>query len=121
MKIAQIAALMTLGLFAAHAGAHSTVHSTTPASGSVLPATPAKITIEFNEAARLATVVVAVANGAERKLEFTPQASAKTFTIAEPKLAPGRNEVRWTALSKDGHPISGIIILVIKPPSAGDH
>lgn len=96
------------------ATAHSTVKGTTPASGSILPASPEKISIEFNEAARLIAVVV-TSGAAERKLTFEPAASATSFTIPAPRLAQGRNEVRWTALSKDGHPIKGTIIIIVKP------
>ncbi|HTO75491.1 MAG TPA: copper resistance CopC family protein [Thermoanaerobaculia bacterium] len=95
--------------------AHSTLKKTVPASGSVLTASPEEVRIEFNEPARLTSVVVESAGQNERRLEFAPSGSATSFTIREPKLANGRNEVRWKALSKDGHPISGTIILVIKP------
>lgn len=97
---------------------HSTLKKTSPASGSVLAASPEKISIEFNEAARLTAVVAAGADGSERRLKFEPENSATLFTVLAPQLAPGRNEVRWTALSKDGHVIKGTIILVVKPPAA---
>jgi methionine-rich copper-binding protein CopC len=35
--------------------------------------------------------------------------------VHDPKLSNGRNEVKWKALSKDGHAISGSIIIVVKP------
>lgn len=106
---AAIAALCTDAI------AHSTVKSTMPASGAILSESPATVSIEFNEAARLTAVVAASADGDERKLTFEPVSSATSFTILAPRLAPGRNEVRWTALSKDGHPIKGTIIIVVKP------
>ena len=97
------------------ASAHSTVKRTSPASGSVLSASPARIVIELNEEARLTSVVAVAADETERKLPFSPAGSALSFTVEAPGLAAGRNEVRWKALSKDGHPIAGTIILVIKP------
>lgn len=103
------AALVPLAAFA-----HSALKRTDPASGSVLAASPASVLLEFNEAARLTSVVAVAADQSERKLEFTPSGSATSFTIAEPSLAPGRNEIQWKALSKDGHPVSGTVILVIK-------
>ena len=33
---------------------------------------------------------------------------------AKPELAPGRNEIRWTALSADGHVIEGSLIIVLR-------
>lgn len=108
-----LAALVPLAAFA-----HSTLKRTDPASGSVLAASPASILLEFGEPARLTSVVAVAADQSERKLEFTPSGSATAFTVAEPGLAPGRNELRWKALSKDGHPVSGTIILVIRKDAA---
>ena len=110
-------------LSAAPALAHSTVKSTIPASGSVVNRSPESVFINFIEPARMTSVVVAGTGGEERKLEFTPPSgSTTTFRIPEPKLGAGRNEIKWKALSKDGHPISGSIIIVMKagPTSSGD-
>lgn len=95
--------------------AHSTVKSTVPANGAVLAASPAEVVINFNAPARLTSVVVAAADGAEHKLQFKPSGEADSFTIADPQLANGRNEIKWRALSKDGHPINGTIVIVVKP------
>ena len=102
-------------LFATLAFAHSTVKGTVPASGSTLAESPPQVVIHFNEPARMVSVVVARADVAERKLQFTPDGQAVSFTIASPQLAEGRNEIKWRALSKDGHPIGGSIIIVVKP------
>lgn len=102
-------------LFAATpAFAHSTVKSVTPASGSVLLASPAEVVITFNEPARITSIVVDEPGTGERKLEATPGGLASTFTLPAPKLGSGRNEIKWKALSKDGHPIQGSIIIVIR-------
>jgi len=113
---------IALSLVTAPALAHSTVKSTEPKSGSILLQSPAEVVINFNEPARLTSVVLAEAGMAERKLDFTPAGSATTFTLPAPKLGSGRNEIKWKALSKDGHPISGSIIIVIRsgPAKPGD-
>jgi copper resistance protein C len=116
-----IIASLALGLIASPALAHTTVASTTPASGAVLPSSPPEVTIAFHEEARLTSVVVTQAGKPDRKLDFMPTGSAKSFMAHEPMLTDGRNEIKWKALSKDGHPIEGSIIVVIKPgatPSA---
>lgn len=113
--------LLLSGAAAAPAFAHSTVDSTQPASGSILPESPEAVTITFNEEARLTAANVEVAGEKDRKLSFTPSGSSTTFTLTEPALVAGRNEITWKALSKDGHAIEGSIIIVIKPgatPSA---
>lgn len=107
-----------MALAAAPALAHSTVKSTVPVSGSILPASPAEITINFNEAARVTSFVLVAPGVPERKLEFMPSGSSTSFMVHDPKLATGRNELKWKALSKDGHPIEGSIIVVIKPGAA---
>jgi methionine-rich copper-binding protein CopC len=35
--------------------------------------------------------------------------------VENPQLEAGRNEIRWVALSKDGHVIKGVIELTVKP------
>jgi hypothetical protein len=76
------------------------------------------VTITFNEPARMTSIVVVEAGKPERKLEFMPGGSATVFMVHNPNLATGRNEIKWKALSKDGHPISGTIVIVIKPGAA---
>lgn len=114
MRIRILSALV-MTLVAAIVLAHSTVKSTVPANNSTLPASPPEVVINFNEPARLVSVVVARAEAAERKLQFTPVGEGTTFTIAAPQLENGRNEIKWRALSKDGHPIGGTIVIVVKP------
>lgn len=111
----RVLAGLAMTVIAAAALAHSTVKSTVPASNSVVPASPPEVVINFNEPARLVSVVVALAGGTERKLQFTPVAEGTSFTIAAPQLEKGHNEIQWRALSKDGHPVSGTIVIVVKP------
>jgi methionine-rich copper-binding protein CopC len=112
---------VALAVMSAPALAHSTVKSTVPVSGSILPASPPEVVINFNQEARLTSVVVIEPGKPERKLEFMPSGAATSFMMHDPKLSTGRNEIKWKALSKDGHPIEGTIFVVIKPgakPSA---
>jgi methionine-rich copper-binding protein CopC len=74
------------------------------------------MTLTFGELTRLTAVSVASADG-ERRLAFTPPGSATTYTIAAPNLSPGRNEIVWRVISRDGHPVTGSIIIVIRPAS----
>ena len=89
--------------------------TTSPKSGAVLTQSPPTIEIKFEHEASLTSVVVVEAGKPERKLEFSPKGSGKLFTVANANLANGRSEIQWKALSKDGHVVSGSIILVVNP------
>lgn len=111
-----IAATFAAALSAAPAFAHAHLTGSTPADGSTVPASPATIELHFNQAAQLTSATVAGADDkAARKLEFTPTGSSDTFTITAPKLADGRNEIAWKALSKDGHVSAGSIKITVTP------
>jgi len=116
--LSMLTILAALLVPATPAFAHSTVKGTVPASGSILPSSPAEVTITFNETARLTSVIVMQPGKPDRKLEAMPSGASTSFMIHDPRLENGRNEIKWTALSKDGHPISGSIIVVIRPGAA---
>jgi methionine-rich copper-binding protein CopC len=95
--------------------AHSTLQATAPASGSVLSRSPREVLIIFNDPARLISVAVTTADGSRRTARFSPAGKATVFAVSQPKLEAGRNEVTWSALSADGHPVHGTIILIVRP------
>lgn len=113
-KLAILAALAMLSA-PLGAAAHTALKRSNPASGSVLTRSPPVLTLTFLERTRLTSLVLVTASG-ERRLAFKPGGSALTFTVANPALVRGRNEVRWRALSQDGHVVEGSIILVLRAP-----
>jgi methionine-rich copper-binding protein CopC len=66
----------------------------------------------------MTSVIVLDAARAERKLTFEPTTRTQVVAIVGPNLAPGRNELRWKALSEDGHVISGSLSYVVKSAGA---
>jgi len=98
------------------AAAHTTLRSSSPASGTVLTQSPPAFTLTFGEAVRLTSLVLVTAAG-ERRLSFSPSGGGLTFSAARPGFAPGRNEIRWAALSQDGHVIEGSVIVVLRAPA----
>ncbi len=114
----QIAASLLLGWLVTQASAHTTVVGTSPKNGSILEQSPPSIEISFRDPVRLTSVVAVESGKPGRKLKFTPTDSAVKFTVGDPKLGPGRAEIQWKALSKDGHVISGSFTFAIKPPVA---
>ena len=100
-------------------GAHTALKSAKPADGAVLDQSPASIEITFEHAVQVTSVSVVAEKAAERKLTFAPTTSSTVFTVENPSLVAGHNEVRWKALSKDGHVVTGKLTYVIKPAVAG--
>jgi methionine-rich copper-binding protein CopC len=111
-----MAACIATFALVAPARAHTTLRGSDPASGSVLTQSPPGLTLTFMEPARLTSLVLVTVAG-QRRLPFTPSGAALSFVAAEPALEAGRNEVRWTALSQDGHVIEGSIIIVLRTPA----
>jgi copper resistance protein C len=111
-------ATLLLALPCAASLAHTSVTTTNPKSGTVLEQSPPVIEIQFREEARITSVVVVEPGKAARKLEYQPNGVATLFKIPDPALGPGRSEIQWKALSKDGHVVSGTLVLVVKPSLA---
>jgi methionine-rich copper-binding protein CopC len=110
-RLISVGLLMTVSTLGS---AHTSAVSTNPKSGSVLEQSPPSVAITFKDAVRMTSVLAVQEGKPERKLESSPQASATVFTIANPQLETGRTEIRWIALSKDGHVIKGVIELTLK-------
>lgn len=104
-----------LALMAGAAAAHTMLHGSSPASGSILAASPKEITLTFMEPTRLASVSVEGPGRPERRLKVLTKGAASVIVIPKPQLVPGRNSIRWRAVSADGHVVAGEIILVVRP------
>jgi methionine-rich copper-binding protein CopC len=109
-----VALLLSLGATFG-AGAHTTLESSSPPSGAKLEQSPAVIEMKFHHPINLTSVVVVDSSKAERKVEFTPHASAAVFQLTNPHLNPGKNELTWKGLSKDGHVVTGSLVFEIEP------
>lgn len=112
LAIAALFAVIPLSV----AVAHTALRGSSPASGSVLTRSPPELSLAFIEPARLTSLTLVNAAG-ERRLGFAPTGSALIFKSPKPGLARGRNEVRWRALSRDGHVVEGSIIVVLRGPA----
>ncbi|WP_430418193.1 copper resistance CopC family protein [Phenylobacterium sp.] len=110
-----LAAALAATLLGGPAAAHTALAGSTPASGSILAASPKEIVLTFKEPTRVASVSVEAGGQPERRLTVATKGAARSVVIAEPRLAPGRNAVRWRAVSADGHAVSGEILIVIRP------
>lgn len=111
LSLAALIVMMPLG----SVQAHTALQGSNPASGSVLTESPPALTLTFIEPTRLTSLILATSAG-EKRLTFTPSGSARSFTSQKPALMRGRNEIRWRALSQDGHVVEGSLIIVLRAP-----
>ena len=110
-----ISLAFALAFAAVPASAHTSLASSTPKSGAELAESPSVIEIRFADAAKLTSVVAVGTDKKERRLEFVAGDKPNSFNVTQPALTSGRNEVKWKALSKDGHVISGTLTFTVKP------
>ena len=115
IKVRTFAALLGALALTQLAFAHTTLESSTPPNGATLEQSPPVIEMKFHHPINLTSVVVVDASKAERKMDFSPHASAAVFKVENPQLAPGKNELTWKGLSSDGHVVSGSLVFQVKP------
>lgn len=91
--------------------AHSLLLSSVPAADAVLQASPAYVTLRFNNRIekRLSRVRLVDEHGAvaAAPTATAKEASAETLVAAVPPLVPGAWRVEWQVFSTDGHVVSG--------------
>lgn len=104
------------------ASAHASLVATDPVAGSVLSASPTRITLTFSEAvdALPDSIRLLAADGSTVALGDVGHAGGdRTLTADVPEqLTDGTYVVGWRAVSADSHPISGAFIFSVGAPSA---
>lgn len=102
---ALIASLILGLLLPATASAHAELTATTPADGAVVVGHPTELSATFSEAlSATSTLSLRNASGDRLAVGGPDPADARRLVIDPiPALEPGAYEVRWTALSDDGH------------------
>jgi methionine-rich copper-binding protein CopC len=104
-----IIAFSLLGVIAASPlWAHAKLQSSVPANHAQLNQSPKTLTLQFNEAAKLALLKL-ISNGKEISVPVDKNAKpSQSFTIDLPGLAAGTYAVQWTAVAADdGHVTKG--------------
>jgi methionine-rich copper-binding protein CopC len=100
-----------LALFVAlPALAHSELIDSQPAPGAQLSEPPAEIRLTFNESAGAQSQILLMADGFQPVAGITAHvdsARPEQVFASLPPLEPGNYTVQWTAVSEDGHGISG--------------
>lgn len=91
--------------------AHATLIRATPAAGSAVAASPAEVTLRFNERLEPAfsSVIVRDADGKQVDKGDThlDKADRAVIRTSLPPLSPGVYTVEWRATSADTHKVNG--------------
>lgn len=104
---ARMMLLLAMLLAAPSAMAHSPLAASVPVDGAVLTEAPGSLRLTFEGEASLARLSLwregtEMALGTAHLMQMGTQ-----HRVILPELPPGRYEVRWRALSADGHVIKG--------------
>lgn len=118
------AALTAAALFpfagAAPAFAHDELIGSSPEQGQVLDASPETLGLSFsNDIIEVGTAVVVVDHHGEEILVGEPVVAGPEVTVDLPADLSGDYQVRWRAVSSDGHPIEGTIDFGVGPDATG--
>ena len=122
--LATVLGLLTTGMAASAAWAHTRLVSSTPAAGGSAQA-PAEVVLVFSDAVqpRLSAVSVTGAGG-EEHVAGTPAAGGDGSSVTQPLRAPleaGTYRVAYRVLAADGHPITGSFeVTATAPPATPD-
>ena len=107
-------ALLAVSLQALPAAAHSPLISSSPADGDVLAAAPQAIEMKFRGTARLVRLVLTGAQSGEVMLsEQHLMVEKHRHTVSLPAITADEYEVRWRALSADGHVVKGSFSFIV--------
>jgi copper transport protein len=97
--------------------AHAQLRATDPAEGSVVPAAPAMVTLDFNESVAPLVLRWIAPDGTVTDVTGTAQNSTVSATPPA-DLATGTHLLSWRVVSGDGHPVGGTLTFHVGAPSA---
>ncbi|MFC7738535.1 copper resistance protein CopC [Roseomonas sp. GCM10028921] len=93
------------------ASAHAMLHSSDPADGATLAASPRALNLAFSEDCRVTSMRLLDEAGREhpvRREGGRAASSRASATVANP-LPPGAYRLEWRAMGDDGHVMSGAV------------
>lgn len=103
---------------AATAHAHAFLDQAQPKVGSVVPAAPAEVRLQFSEALEPAFSSIRVLDANGRPVAAGAQVDREhpeVLRLALPQLAPGAYVVHWRAVSVDTHASDGRYVFTVRP------
>lgn len=118
MKTKYIIAVCALTAASAAAQAHAKLESSLPKANSELAGAPVEIRLRFNEPLEAAFSKIALVDARQAAVILPAiaidKADPKVMFTAAPPLKPGKYEVRWTAMTHDGHKVKGQYAFSVK-------
>jgi copper transport protein len=108
-------------VLAPSAFAHSVLLGTEPGDDVVVPVTPDRVSLRFNESVEMSLGGIRVFDGEGNRVdsdEVTPSNGPEVGVGIEGELAPGTYTVAWRAISADSDPISGAFVFHVQERGA---
>ena len=109
MKIPSLLSGVALIAFAVTAHAHAHLLTSSPPADSVITMSPAKLVLNFSEAAQLTALSIQKGSDPQQKLNPPLTDAAAQISMPLPPLTPGVYTLTWRVLSADGHVVSGAL------------
>jgi methionine-rich copper-binding protein CopC len=93
------------------ASAHAMLHSSDPADGATLNASPRTLNLAFTEDCRVTALRLLDESGREHQVSREGGRAASSQVSATPAgpLRPGAYRLEWRAMGDDGHVMSGAV------------
>lgn len=93
------------------ASAHAMLHSSDPADGATLNASPRTLNLAFTEDCRVTALRLLDESGREHQVRREGGRAASSQVSATPAgpLRPGAYRLEWRAMGDDGHVMSGAV------------
>jgi copper transport protein len=121
-RVLAVAALLAVAVtaFARKADAHAIVRETTPAVDSIVPTSPPRVLMRFNEPVELAFGAIRVHDSEGRRVDEGQArhvGNRETVAVAlEDGLPNGTYTVTWRVVSADGHPVDEAFVFHVGAP-----
>lgn len=113
-----ILAGMLFAAAAPGAHAHAKIAQAEPKAQSELSASPKEIRLRYNEALEPAFSKIELVDAKQAPVALPrvalDKADPKVMFASVPALTPGQYEVRWSAMSRDGHKTQGHFVFALK-------
>lgn len=108
---ALVAALAALLVSPVAASAHDQLVTSTPANGVTVTTLPRNVVLNFEEppVAGYTKVHITAPNGTDLSSGLPVTTGSRVTLGVRPSTALGAYAIRWSLLSDDGHPVSGVI------------